>query len=347
MEKRNYGIDLLRIVLMYMVCILHVLDRGGVLNAFSPGTVRHSIFMALETLSYCAVNAFAMISGYMSSAKPQKYSKIIQMWFQAFFYSFVLTVIFCAVGISDWDKKELLDAALPVTTKYFWYFTAYFATFFFAPIINKSVSQIDEATAKKMLMVFILLFSVMETIAYTFIIQNGYSTIWLIVLYTIGALAKKAELFEKKKLSFLIIMFVICNLITWAFTEFTNHSRLLSYVSPTMVLSGLITVVLFSRININGMVVKNISPLVFGVYLFQLNRVIWADLYEAVAEILCSNTVVAVLQVLLVSGIIFTVGIITEYIRRWIAKLVKIPEFSDFLGKSVSKFMTRLFPILR
>ena len=30
--ERNYGIDLLRLVLMYMVCMLHTLGQGGTLR---------------------------------------------------------------------------------------------------------------------------------------------------------------------------------------------------------------------------------------------------------------------------------------------------------------------------
>ena len=30
---RNHGIDLLRLVLMFMVCMLHTLGQGGILNA--------------------------------------------------------------------------------------------------------------------------------------------------------------------------------------------------------------------------------------------------------------------------------------------------------------------------
>lgn len=31
-SKRNYGIDILRLVMMFMICILHCLNQGGILN---------------------------------------------------------------------------------------------------------------------------------------------------------------------------------------------------------------------------------------------------------------------------------------------------------------------------
>ena len=87
--ERNYGIDLLRLVLMYMVCMLHTLGQGGILGVCQAGTVEYKAFWFLEILSYCAVDGFAIISGYMAVDRPRKYEKLVDMWFQAFFYSFV------------------------------------------------------------------------------------------------------------------------------------------------------------------------------------------------------------------------------------------------------------------
>ena len=36
MEQRNRGVDLLRMVAMWMVVILHILNKGGVLEAAAP-----------------------------------------------------------------------------------------------------------------------------------------------------------------------------------------------------------------------------------------------------------------------------------------------------------------------
>lgn len=80
-SQRNYGIELLRLVLMYMVCILHTLGRGGVLGACEAGTTGFRVFWLIEILSYCAVDGFAIISGYTAADKPRKYEKLADMWF--------------------------------------------------------------------------------------------------------------------------------------------------------------------------------------------------------------------------------------------------------------------------
>lgn len=346
-EKRNYGIDLLRLVLMFMVCLLHILGQGDVIRSYSFGTVQYGTFMVLETFSCCAVNAFAILSGYMSTDKPQNYSKIIQMWLQVFFYSFILTVLLCLFGFSKWNIKELFKSAFPVTFEYYWYFTAYFAAFFFMPVINKFVAAISESTAKKTLIVLAVLFSVLETVAYPFQTKNGHSAIWLIVLYFIGALSKKIKLFAEKKNSFLIALLILCNATAWAFAVFLGTGQLIIYIAPTMVLSGLLMVILFSRIKLKGTIIKRLSPLAFGVYLFHLNNIIWNRLDGAAAKILSSNLFVAILQVLLFAAAVFTVGLIVEYIRQKIAKLLNVSKISNLLANTISKSMEKLFPILK
>lgn len=347
MESRNYGIDLLRLVLMFMVCLLHVLLQGGALGACSVGTARHGTFLALQTLSYSAVNAFGLISGYMSGQKPQKHSKTIFMWFQVVFYSFVLTAVFCAAGLADWNFKNLIKAAFPVTTGYYWYYTAFFATGFFAPIIQKYVYSIRVETAQKTFLVFALLFSIVETLNYAFKTLDGYSTIWLVVLYLLGALAKKIQLFHNQSTPRLIALFVCCNALTWALYEFCGRKQLLHYISPTVLLSAFILVVLFSRLKLKGRIVKRLSPLAFGVYLFQLNKVVWQNLSGAVAPRLSDKTPLAALQVIFYAAVLFLSGLTVELFRQKAAKLFRLQALSCRLEKLASGLLGRLLYLLR
>lgn len=64
-DKRNYGIDLLRIVSMFMVVFLHILGGGGVLELDSLSGASYWTAWTLKTASYCAVDIFAIISGYV------------------------------------------------------------------------------------------------------------------------------------------------------------------------------------------------------------------------------------------------------------------------------------------
>ena len=70
MEQRNRGIDLLRMAAMWMVVILHILNKGGVLGATAPLSVGCETARLLEIAAYCAVNCYGLISGYVGVPVP-------------------------------------------------------------------------------------------------------------------------------------------------------------------------------------------------------------------------------------------------------------------------------------
>lgn len=349
MTERNYGIDLLRPILMFMVCVLHILGKGGILSAVSFGTVEYKTFWLIETFAYFAVDAFAIISGYMASYdKPCKPRKIIGLWFQVFFYSFVVTAIFAASGLySEFSKIALCRAALPVTFGTYWYVTAYFVVFLFAPIINKFIAGTSENTARKLLLVFFFIFTVLESVNFSFKTVGGYSPLWLVVLYIVGALSKKANLFANKKTWALAVAGIICLLISYFLLIFAKADRFISYISPTMVAAALVTVIIFSRIKIKGKIISKISPLAFGIYLFQMSPAVWALLDGATAKMISENLGIAVLQVFLFSAALWAAGLIVDFIRSLLFKFLHIKEFSAFLEKVLGKGLSRLFPILK
>lgn len=150
MDKRNYGIDLLRLVLMFMICLLHTLGQGGILNSSIKGTLNYNTFWLIEIFSYCAVDAFAIISGYTAQNKPQRYDKIVNLWFQVFFYSFIVTLILIILGINkNFEMYEIITTVLPITFKKYWYMTSYFILFFSIPILNNFIFNIDKKHKKK------------------------------------------------------------------------------------------------------------------------------------------------------------------------------------------------------
>ena len=76
-NERKYGIDLLRMIAMFMVVILHVLGQGGILNTVSSLSLNYEIAWFLEISAYCAVNCYALISGYVGINSKFKFTNII------------------------------------------------------------------------------------------------------------------------------------------------------------------------------------------------------------------------------------------------------------------------------
>ena len=148
------------------------------------------------------------------------------------------------------------------------------------------------------------------------------------VLYCVGALAKRGKIFEQKNVITLIVIWATCIFVTWCGRVLWDIGRLTSYESPTILASGFIMVVLFSRLRLKGTAVSKLSSLTFGIYLFQLNPVIWKYLQEKAAFAVWTNITVGVVYTLTISAIIFLSGLIIEYVRSRLAALMHIHELS-------------------
>lgn len=348
-KNRNYGIELLRLVLMFMVCILHTLGQGGILDNTLPSTINYKVFWAMEIFAYCAVDSFAIISGYIALNKSQKYERIIDIWFQVFFYSFIVTIILIALGFSDWiGIGNLIKCALPITFGKYWYMTAYFALFFVMPIINKYILSIDDKSAKKMFIVIFFLYSIIGVVTDTFKTFNGYSAIWLIVLYLMGALAKKIKLFEKRRSFSLIIIWFMCLLLTWMVKIYYSSDLFINYISPTILLSAIIMVVLFSRIKIKGNLLSKLAPLSLGIYLFQINQIIWNNIIkDAFIFIVDKRIIIGIIYVLFFSFIIFISGLVIDFIRQLLFKMINITNISKKIVKIGNSIINKFLFILK
>ena len=87
---RNSNIELLRIVLMFMVILLHFNNgsMGGAFNYVKNLPVNSFVLYFFESLSICAVNCFMIISGYfLAYNKTVKLSKIVDLLFIVILYN--------------------------------------------------------------------------------------------------------------------------------------------------------------------------------------------------------------------------------------------------------------------
>ena len=201
---------------------------------------------------------------------------------------------------------------------------------------------------KKALILFFVLFSVGGVIADPFKTELGYSAIWLIVLYCIGVLAKRVKLFEKRKSITLLLLWACCILFTWGKHVFGATNKYTNYVSPSILLCGMIMVVLFSRLKLKGTVISKLSPLAFGIYLFQLNQVVWNILIKnAFTFVIAKRTRFGVIYVFALSALIFVVGLTVEFIRSKIAAWIRIPAISKKIVKLIDKCLQKLFIFLK
>ena len=292
-DGRNYGIDLLKMTSMLMVVFLHLLGGGGILDGLEQLSLGYEMMWLLETACYCAVNCFAMATGYIMCRTRFKYSRIIALWLQVVFYTLGITLLFSLfmpgyVGLRQWKW-----ALTPVASMQYWYFTAYFGMFFFIPFFNKLIAALDRRELKRLVAAVILLFTMLPLISRqdVFRLHAGYSMAWLSALYFIGAYFRLYP--PKRDVRSLQSFLGYCAMILatwlsklavqaassmWGSGELRTGGALISYVSPTILAASVFLFLAFANKSFGPWaqkVISHLSPASFGVYLIHCHPLVW------------------------------------------------------------------------
>ena len=80
-KTKHIGIECCRILAMLMICNLHVLGMGGILEKVDSQKDLYYIFANfLEAFSYSAVNIYILISGYVGLYSQFSYKKMFSFF---------------------------------------------------------------------------------------------------------------------------------------------------------------------------------------------------------------------------------------------------------------------------
>lgn len=333
-HKRNYGVDLLRMTAMLMVVILHILGQGGILSTCATNPANSETAWFLEIAAFCAVNCYALISGYVGLYANYRYTNIITLWFRVVYYTIIITVSFAyflpeSIGITEW-----LNAIFPVTTTQYWYFTSYVFLFLFIPLLNKAVQSLNQIQLRTILLGLFFTFSLIQTICQQdiFAANRNYSSLWLILLYLLGAYIKKYNSLQNISIPLAFLGYISMILLTWGLRILINYATLcflgeqkwgemfVRYTSPTILASAIFLLALFEKRKLRKwkkITIRLLAPSAFSVYLINTNPLIWTYIMENrfvdYAAMTPTNMILSVLGTALVIYLFCTLA---DLIRR-------------------------------
>jgi surface polysaccharide O-acyltransferase-like enzyme len=361
--NRNNGIDLLKIISMINIIVLHInlFSRKLTLKIINP---RNKIAWKIEAISYWSVNCFGMISGIVGY-KGYKMSNLIYLWFQVTFYSILITLIISFLKKFNVKKRDLFLSFFPILIKRHWYVNAYFSMYLFLPFINNGINSLKKTELRNIIFIFFAFFSLYNIIAvfldkenYHFL-NKGYSSLWLMILYSLGAYLGKNIIINNNKfylinsilylLIFLSLSFLNSEVL-FKLREINNKNCriLIDYLSPTVIMQAICLIMFFSKLNIkNKKILKIISfiiPLNFSAYLihapiFKSNLKIKIILFKMINNL---NSNLLLFKIYIISIIIYFICIFIDYIRSLIFKLCQIRKLSLFIEKIIPKLINKL-----
>jgi surface polysaccharide O-acyltransferase-like enzyme len=342
---------------MFMVAVLHILGQGGVLYNAEKMSLQYEIAYFLETGAYCAVNCYALISGYVGVDSKFKFSNIVVLWLRVVFYTIIITVIFSIYIPTTVTWRTWLYALCPVMFSQYWYFTAYFGMFLFIPILNVAIDKLSKEQMQIVVISLIVVFSVLRTVFCedAFKTDNGYTAWWLMILYIIGGYIKRYGFMNKysKKMLFIGYFALIC--LTWLFRLIVEYEELgmledfkgslLTYTSPTILFSGICLLLVFKEIRVTDFwknVIKKLSTLTFSVYIIHAHPLIWnnfmAGRFIKYAHMKWYMEIIAVLGTAL--GI-YLVCLAVDMVREYIFKVCKVKYHVESVEKRISAKVKR------
>lgn len=359
--ERCYGVDVLKTLSMYMVVVLHILGQGGVLAAADANDTAYWMATLLQIATYCAVNSFALATGYLMAEHKARYRKLLPMWLTVAVYS----VLGMLAG-HDWNAGAIslhtwLYHLFPVSSSEYWYFTAYVCLYLFVPYLNILVESMSRRKFAGLLLTGFILLS-LPSVANIANLQSadfmkldkGYTATWLIYLYLVGAGMKKYGFFLKMSSGKALLGYAGAVALTWLgeygitrvpldatgviasiLFEY-GRGRLTSYLSPTILAEAVFLSVACINWKVPQWMRKPLvwlSPLLFQVYIIHTHPIPFAYMWEKLKFFAAWPPAGMIAGVLGCAAGIFLVCIVVDWVRYQIFRLLRISRWTDALAQ--------------
>lgn len=359
---RNDGIDLLRIVSMYMITILHVCGQGGAMVRIASHPATYYACWLLETMCMCAVNCYGLISGYVGVKSTFRPWKILLLWLQVWFWS-VLIFLGLSSFHPEWVTPEIARKVFfPASFKTYWYFSAYAALFFLTPFINRGIAALTKKMRCGLMLALFLVFSVWTMVPKAFSadflsLVGGYSFVWIFLLYVWGACLRENETQAPKKRTCLLMYFSMV-LLAWIYKILMENATrsmfgearygrvFVTYTAPTMVICGFCLFFFFRELSLRKTVsklIRRLSGAAFGVYIIHTHPLIWENILKnAFSYLRYMKTPLVIAPVMLAAAGIFAACMLLEQARMVLFRVCRIRELCVLAGEKLEKGFARV-----
>ncbi len=332
-EERLYGLDLLRLLAMFLVTAAHL--NGSVLPAEDDGSGFYALSWLLECTAFCSVDCYALLSGYAGYRSRPKPSRAVSLWLQTAFYTVGATAGLALFSTAGAGREQWLDALLPVTTCQYWYVTAYFGLLLLMPVLGPGIERADSGFLKLSLAAGLAVFSVLPCLLrrdpYGF--SQGYSFAWLVLLYAAGGAMRRFRAAERVSGKQMTFLFCLCILSAWGL-KMAGDGRLIDHTSPAVLGAGAALTLLSAKLELPPRVqraVAFLSPAALGVYLIHMNPLIYRYFIDGLCRSFPERGGAGALLVVLTAGAVWAVCLAVELVRLRLFAAVGIPRLLNRL----------------
>jgi len=354
---RNPGVDLARIIAMFIVVITHYIYYGKPSKLF-PKYKRQISF--LECLTDFHNDEFILISGIVGY-KTNKYSNLFYLWLTVFFYSVGIHKYYSYRKNVYFISHDIYKEYYPIVSRRYWYFTIYFGMYLFLPVINKGIGCLTKYEFRLVVISTIGIFTFWRDFKNPrediFILSVGSSIPWFLAFYLTGAYIAKYRI-DYTGIKRYIYCF-ICLLIFYVdsvlyYKALVNElyfkignfkielpivfKRIINgrYDSLVKVIQSISVCLFCLQIPYNKYIAKVIcfvGPLAFGVYLFHMHNLVKRNVvmhaFDNQPADLSFNSILSI--IFIKSCKMFVICIIIDYLRNLLFSFLKIKKILIFI----------------
>ncbi|HIS88858.1 TPA: acyltransferase [Candidatus Avigastranaerophilus faecigallinarum] len=346
MKQRIFGIDLIRVIAMFMIMNYHLLLNGSWMTVQPTNTINLFLGRVIVELTVISVNLFALVSGYVGLHSHHRIKRFVDLWLQVLFFSWLVLLYFWFFRKNQLTTDNILHNLFPTYFKAYWYWNGYVILFVLMPILNKGLSRLEKVSYRRLIIGVFLLTSVLTVNPQNdmFNLSMGYSGLWLIILYIYGAYFKRfgmPKILKSKVLLFFIIIINWCFLVGisyylhihkvyldvngLAMSEFQYNFSLITTLS---IFVFLLLIQIESQNKMMSNIITFLGKHSFSAYLLQTNPLVFSFLITGQYLFLQKLTPLnMVLNLILYASIWFFGAIIIDIIRSCIFKMFSLSHY--------------------
>lgn len=328
-QKKNIGIELLRIILMLFIIEGHLLTHTQIRESLKFLSEKWIIVWGVQAITVSCVNTFVFITGYYLSSKEISWKKIFKLWGEVVFYSIGIEVIF--ILIFGWKGISSLKSFMPLIFHQYWFFSIYIYLLILSPFLNIGIDILDENKHKILIIILVLICFIKLTIfpfAPQVDLSEGMGIVSFVSIYIIGGYFRKYKINIKRKLLLIfvagIIVFlskVVLEIIIRKLDLNLGTGILYHYNTILQLIIAILLFLIFKEFKINKKYNKAItffSRGVFGVYLIhehpQIRNLIWKK-WITKEMLLESDLMNFLCLIIFIPFVIFLIAILIEKVR--------------------------------
>lgn len=345
-QERDSGIELLRIIAMFLIVMHHYVLHGG----FGLGGRLDMNVAWIRLLSLggkWGVDVFVLITGYFLVTSSADTRKILKLILQISFYSVGCFLIF---GLAGGEAsgiglfRQAVEALLPIPYGLYWFATTYFILYLLVPFLNPFIRSLGRKRHLQLIVLLTVIWSLFPSFLLANFDMNNVG--WFVYLYLTASFIRlyPPRIFNRPGMcarigigSYALILATVIgfDLLSLRFGAFANFATHFAGMNSILILvSALFTFAAFLSVHFHSRIVNIVASTTFGIYLLHDNvwmrEFLWIHLFRNSSYL---DTPYQIVHSLAVTTTVFAACSLIEYLR---IRYLERPLFNRFAqGKGV------------